>query len=1008
MTTPSPNAGFALRLLGGFELRDAAGTPVLAAGKPLAVLAYLACARSQRASRQALIGMLWGDADPERGRASLRQALFSVRHRLGIDLIQTDGEWLQLSADVALDVREFLEAVEQGNNTLAISRYSGDFIPDFAAPGAGDFEAWIDTERRRLRGAYLAAARSHLRQVMARGDAAAAVNLSASLRDADPEDDEHWRLRFEALALAGRFVVIDLEEADLRAARSEDGRPVDAATEALLRRLRRAAGDSSATAEAVPSSRIPADPEFQGRADVFAQVLSVWGLAARGRAQRRALVASAGLGKTRMLRELGRRLSSQRARVVHVFARQGERDDAFGFLAELVSRVAELSGASGVAPASAAVLAGLVPVLADIFHVKPEAGVSDAAELLRRRTLAFADLLGAVADDRPLALLADDMQWADQASVVAIDRAFARMPTVPLLLLAASRTDVPNLCAAEERMALPPLGRDEVALLISSIAATEAPGWSEELTSRIHAAAGGSPFAVLQFLRLAMERGVIHVIGDRWHVPDAVAVQPLLDRSAAVAWRLRLLAEEDLGALTCLAMADSALSEEVLADAAGTSRETLRDSLFRLEADAFAAHSAGDHWRVAHDLVAEGTLAITTPAQRLRCAERLATALGRLAAPSDVLAARHVVRLHLDAERPDAALQFVREWVGRHPRDARLSADLASTLMGGRSHPALEAQVRAVLARRRRWWTSRLTVAGASVFATLGLAAFLLLRPAGLVLTSSPSPTETDRNLIVYEVSPRIELRNSINRVSTWRDGDTVRMAPADVDAPLLGRPWAVLHRGVAVFDSVYPSIHGDKAIAAVQDVRFALAGIQPLVLRRVNRGDSLAVEMATINGQPLDETMPTVRVAAGAPIRGTVRVRYTTRGRDVLYVMAQAASWGRGERDTVTVRSLLAGVSGASFVFPVNLTAPSAPGDYWILWTHGTEPSASWLLSGTNWACKKAVFNDGNDLATMPDSVLEAGVRRGIITVSTMICDETGPRGDRYLPLAGIRVIVR
>jgi hypothetical protein len=255
-------------------------------------------------------------------------------------------------------------------------------------------------------------------------------------------------------------------------------------------------------------------------------------------------------------------------------------------------------------------------------------------------------------------------------------------------------------------------------------------------------------------------------------------------------------------------------------------------------------------------------------------------------------------------------------------------------------------------------------------------------------------------------------LRNALGRTSAWRDGDTVRMAPADIPGPLNGRPWAVLRGGVAVFDSVYPAVRGGMTTApvetAVSDLRFSLGGLPTLILRRRNRVDSLAIVETTLNGHRSSEATPVVRVQPGASIAGMVRVRYTTRGRDVLYVLAQATSWGRGQRDTLTVRSILAGVTGASFAFPVNLTAPKEPGDYWILWTQGTEPSATRLLSGTNWKCQAGMWGDGNDLPLMPDSILIEAVAHSEVLVSYLLCDGAKSRTPRRLPVAGVRVLVR
>ena len=1001
------NAGYTLRLLGAFELVDAGGEVVLGAGKPLAVIAYLACATDRRSSRFALLDLLWGDVDPERARATLRQTVFGLRQRLGPTIIESDGEWLTVSVDITVDARAFLEAVKQGDNAQAVARYRGAFVPDFAAPGASDFERWAEFERLRLEGTFLASARSYLQQVLKEGRHADAMALAARLRDADPTDDEHWRARFDTLALAGRFAEITLEEQQLRAARAEEGRPLDRATEVMLRRLHNAADElrKGLPAASPHDAVIPAHPDFQGRALVFAQLLAAWNLASRGGTQRRTLIASAGLGKSRLLRELARRLAPQRARVVTATARQGERDDAYSHFADLVARVASLPGASGIAPASAAVLAGLVPSIADSLHVTVEFRERDAAEVLLRRKLAFADLLGAVCDETPLVLLLDDVQWADGPSLQTLDGAFGRLGPSPLLIVAASRSDLAGFGPAEERLTLPPLDREEVGGLVNSIASTDPAGWSATLTARLQARTGGSPFAVLQFLRLALGQSVLRVQDGHWETPDADAVEHLMARSASVQWRLEALDAADLEILTCLALGAVPIPQEQLARAAGVGLDALRAALFRLEADAFVTREGLADWSVAHDLVADGALSAAPAEMRLRCA----AALGEALAPTalDLATVRRVVRLLLDGARPEAARSLAERWIAGQPRHLVTEANVATMLLGARAEPRVAAQLKRFVGRRQRWWRSRSWVAASTALATLGLVSVALLRPASLVSTTSIEPPEEAEYPGPYEIPPRVEVRNGLGRISRWRDGDTIFFGALDTGGFIPGRPHAVVRGGVAIFDSVSPP-RSRRDSSSLVDVRFTLPGLPALELRRKTAFDSLTIVDATINGQFLPGDVPRVRVGPGQPIEGSVRLRYTTRSRHILYVMAQSTTWGRPEADTLTVRSLYAGAVGATFAAPIALTAPRAPGDYWIFWTHGSEPAAVWLLSGTNWKCKTPRWHDGNELAALPDSVLSRAMVEHAVMVSVAFCDETGPFGGRRLPMAGMRVEVR
>ena len=101
-----------LRTLGVAALCTNRGDQLLlAAGKPFALLAYLALAPGRRASRESLLDLLWSDLDRERGRRALRQTLFNLRRVIGDDVI-TGTEELQLASALRSDHDEFLTALD--------------------------------------------------------------------------------------------------------------------------------------------------------------------------------------------------------------------------------------------------------------------------------------------------------------------------------------------------------------------------------------------------------------------------------------------------------------------------------------------------------------------------------------------------------------------------------------------------------------------------------------------------------------------------------------------------------------------------------------------------------------------------------------------------------------------------------------------------------------------------------------------------------------------------------
>ncbi|MEL4179606.1 AAA family ATPase [Roseateles sp. PN1] len=159
-----------LRLLGGFELRDAAGRLLaLPYDKVRALLAMLAL-QSGPLPRELLAETLWPDSTLDQARANLRRALFDLRRVLGqlwpeqaeLDPLQGDKKHLQLREDLAwqLDCRDFalaqLDAAtpqpEAHRQALqqALNLYRGPLLDGLQLPEAPGFEAWLQPRREAL------------------------------------------------------------------------------------------------------------------------------------------------------------------------------------------------------------------------------------------------------------------------------------------------------------------------------------------------------------------------------------------------------------------------------------------------------------------------------------------------------------------------------------------------------------------------------------------------------------------------------------------------------------------------------------------------------------------------------------------------------------------------------------------------------------------------------------------------------------------------------------------
>lgn len=732
-----------LRLLGGFELCAADGTPLLPVGKALAVVAYLSLSRDRGCARQALTDLIWPSQSRERARASLRQALFGLRKALGEQAIPGDGEWITLDSSITSDLDAFQDALKRGAMGDAVAAYGGPFIPDEGGIDSIPFERWVATERLRLQSAFIAAARTHHRDLVEHGELNAAISVAERLRDADPDSDDAWHPLLTSLALANRYAEIEIEAATMRAARIASESEVEASTEALLLRLRR-----QRSARTPEDSRtddrptVPVHPEFQGRQPLFRDLAVAWSRVQRGHAVAMVLEAAPGYGKTRVMQEIARRMRLERVRVVTCSAGYREQDDAYAVLADLTLQLARLPGAAGISRASAMVLARLAPDLAELFTVPPDPVGHEPGELLRLRTMAFVDLCAAVTDEAPVVVLIDDLQWTDAASSQCLARALGKLAARPLLLVAASRGGTPLLSPS---VPLLPLTTDDVSALMGSIAVVEAPGWNPEQTAHLTQVCGGSPFRILQGLRSAIAGGALSVVSDRWEVVDWDRCAALMNPAISMHDRFAVLSDHERRVIATLGAIERPVSVSELEEALHLRAEDVIASLRRLDHEGFVTRSTADAWTLAHALVAEEASLVLPIDLRQECSARLGHLLAREIGDTQRL--RDAVQLLLGGTELLAALNVVERFL--RTSSYRYDADtLVPMVAGARADAIFTRHLRELLARQRRrrllGWVTRaavmlLTLAGATVgFRTISAAAG---RNAG----SAPSPPVAPR-----------------------------------------------------------------------------------------------------------------------------------------------------------------------------------------------------------------------------------------------------------------------
>jgi TolB-like protein/cytochrome c-type biogenesis protein CcmH/NrfG len=195
-----------IKLLGGYTvLEDRTGEVALSARKAQALLAYLALSAGQWHGRDRLAGLLWSDRQEAQSRHSLRQALASIRNLgegLGIDLVETDGDRVQLPDGVAeTDVATF-QKLGADDPIAATGLYGGDLLDGFTAPDVA-FQDWLAGERAALRETACEIFERAACQAANKGDWRKAVELAKRLVGLDPYRESSHRQLMELHAAVG-------------------------------------------------------------------------------------------------------------------------------------------------------------------------------------------------------------------------------------------------------------------------------------------------------------------------------------------------------------------------------------------------------------------------------------------------------------------------------------------------------------------------------------------------------------------------------------------------------------------------------------------------------------------------------------------------------------------------------------------------------------------------------------------------------------------------------------
>ena len=352
------------------------------------------------------------------------------------------------------------------------------------------------------------------------------------------------------------------------------------------------------------------------------------------------IVGEPGIGKTRLLAELGRRGDAEDMLVLGGSASEFERELPFWVFVDALDeylQALEPRRMSALGDETLAELAHVLPSLSGTVEAAP--GPQDD----RYRThAAVSQLLEALAATKPLVLMLDDLHWADSGSIELLASLLRRPPAAAVLIAVAMRPrQVPERLAG----ALERARRDEtvVTIELGSLSADEA----RELVGAVDGATAaalyeqseGNPFYLEQLARSPQPAGG-GVTGDGNVALAGVEVPPAV--AAALTGELALLPAEMRRVLEGAAVAGDPFEPELAAAAADMDEPATSDALDELLVrDLVRPSGVPRRFRFRHPLVRGAVYEAAPGAWRLGAHERAAEALAERGA-SAIERAHHV------------------------------------------------------------------------------------------------------------------------------------------------------------------------------------------------------------------------------------------------------------------------------------------------------------------------------------------------------------------------------
>ena len=402
----------------------------------------------------------------------------------------------------------------------------------------------------------------------------------------------------------------------------------------------------------------------------------------------------AGIGKSRLLREIGAVARARGFLVLKGACFEADRAVPFAPLLDLVRELSATSSNAAVqhvlAPA-AAELVRAFPELAPLLADPPPLQALDPEQERRRLFHAVGETITTLARTQPVLLAIEDLHWGDEASLDLLLHLARRVATQPVVLGLSYRSDeaappLHRLLAELDRTRVVTeleLGRfsgAEIANMLSAIFDGGAPGGDFALA--IHELTDGNPFFVEEVLKAMVSAGEVTRRPDgRWHARHTPRVHAPRTAVEAVRRRLSALTAPARDVASMAAVAGRRFDFALLQELTGHDERTLLAFIRELIGAQIVAEESTDRFAFRHALTREAILGELLARERAALHRAVADALERQEGAPDAHVESLAYHAHGARDWPralDASMRAARHALALHaPREALAHLDRA-------------------------------------------------------------------------------------------------------------------------------------------------------------------------------------------------------------------------------------------------------------------------------------------------------------------------------------------